>query len=359
MSRKRYIAAVTAVFAGAVLVFGGCGQIAVQPTPGQTEEAAGKQDAGQPENTEGETEDTEASEVTFKDIVEANSADAAFSRHKNYFSETFIAQDGLDQNIKAYGMYGFTCYAEPGLKFYDRDYYDETTSDNHFRDNALLEETGSFYSWDENGKKIYSKAWYAMSDEERAEKIIVLGNNPDRDIIENDEECGEHTVSSKDNGDGTLTVMTNAPIDRNGVDFSEVPDEWRGKDAEYHYIVDRNTLEIKEIDVYILTDDGPADYLTQIVTYDVEKPKGIAEMQEHADYMDSGNYENPRKITVIYDPGSEKEEIFETTADKSFKVTVWVRDGYGKYGDSEGKSQDIIPDDNGNVVIYSLPEVST
>ena len=97
-----------------------------------------------------------------------------------------------------------------------------------------------------------STQWYAMSPEDKKAQAKGLDDFP---VIEDGMEFGEFPLSIEDNGDGTITLTTNAPASQ-AIDIAHLPKKWRKLTVEYKYLLDAKSLECKQLDVSILTKKG-------------------------------------------------------------------------------------------------------
>jgi hypothetical protein len=67
-------------------------------------------------------------------------------------------------------------------------------------------------------------------------------------------------------------------------------------------------------------------------------------------------YENPRTVTVIYDPGTELEESFSRTCEKGDFLTTYFAEGYTLYADAEGTVPFVGGDASSDVTVYAIRE---
>ncbi len=292
--------------------------------------------------------------VTYQELIDANSNEAVFSRHKNWSSKVEAAQD--DTAVRAFGLYGFESFARPGMLYAEKDYYEEHTEDHHYYVNALYTRTDDYFMRKIEGEgEGYSFNWYVMTDEEKSDTRLKIGCDPDAiPILSDGAEVGEHIVSTESNRDGTLTVTTNAPADI-FPDFAEFPDAWKGATIDFRYIVDEATLEMEELNVRVITDEGEFPFMTQINTFDVEEPEGLAKLEGFAEYRAMQSFDEPQKITVVYDPDTEKEESFEMSKSKMDAVSIYTREGYDLFYDKEGTDPYAGTKGMDKITVYALP----
>lgn len=319
----------TVLFAGAALILGGCGK------------ETGK---GQPT-------------VTCEELGEANSYKSTFSRHKNCISEKAVAEDESDTAARAHGLFSTKMYHSPDVFYSDQVFYYEDIPDHRYREEGLRDKTEEYYlSTGDDGEEVLGKAWYVMSDEEKAERRLENYGSPESfNIISIDKDGNEKVVSTEDNGDGTLTVTTNMPADVCG-DCVEVPEEWKDATVEYQYRVNKDNLELYELDAYILSGSERIDFLNEKVTYDVDEPEGYKAFRDYLDQYEKDKSPETRSLKVIYDPGTDKEETFETTESLSCLIYPRFREGYSRYGDPEGKTPFQSSDGKSDVTIYCIKD---
>jgi glutaredoxin len=320
----------TVLFAGAALILGGCGK------------ETGK---GQPT-------------VTYEELGEANSFEATFSRHKSCFLEKSVAEDESDTAVRAHGLFSTKMYQTPDVFYSDQVFYNEDIPDHRYREEGLRDKTEEYYlSTGDDGEKVLGKAWYVMSDEEKAERRLVNYGSPESfNIILIDTDGNEKVVSTEDNGDGTLTVTTNMPADVCG-DCVEVPEEWKDATVEYQYRVNKDNLELYELDAYILSGSERIDFLNEKVTYDVDEPEGYKAFRDYLDQYEKDKSPETRSIKVIYDPGTDMEETYEMTESLSCSIYPRYREGYSRYSDPEGKTPFQTSDGKRDVTVYCIKDV--
>lgn len=320
----------TVLFAGVALILGGCGKEAGKEQPS----------------------------VTYEELGEANSFESTFSRHKNCISEKAVAEDESDTAAGALGLFSYKMYLSPDLCYSDQVFYDEDIPDHRYREEGLRDKTEEYYlSTGDDGKKVLGKAWYVMSDEEKAERRLEINGSPESfNLIGIDKDGNEKVVSTEDNGDGTLTVTTNMPADV-CADFVEVPEEWKDATVEYQYRVNKDNLELYELDAYILSGNERIDFLSEKVIYDVDEPEGYKAFCDYLDQYEKDKSPETRSIKVIYDPGTDIEETYEMTESLSCQIYPRYREGYSRYSDPEGKTPFQTSDGKREVTVYCIKDV--
>ncbi|MCR4656915.1 MAG: hypothetical protein K5770_11890 [Lachnospiraceae bacterium] len=289
--------------------------------------------------------------VSYQDLMGANSLDSIFSRHGSISVTATVAEDeNAGPKSVAYGCNGFRAYIGPDFTYYSIDYrgfglgYD-------FRDVLYKEASeGAWRSRNENGEEVTYMDYYAVSDEEKSEYL------PDRNeysVLTDYSEMGEKIVSEYDNEDGTLTVVTEAGT---GIylDEGSMPEGWKDRTMETRYTVDAETFEVTGITVTVLCDGEKEDYMDQKVSYDEEEPEDSISLRAFNTEMRTKEPETPGILAVIYDPGTQEEQIFTKTVDTSVKLSVYVREGYSI---TEAPQGTILPGDgaqNADIILYAV-----
>lgn len=284
-------------------------------------------------------------DVSYKAFAKANSREAVFSRHKSFMAVTVVPKDDKD-GLKAYGSSINTFYSEPDYAYSSYEF--EGMEDSRLFEEDLL--TCSDAYWHvinkDKSEQMFVE-WPAMSDAEKRNNLADIGTFLDGS------EFGEKMTGFKNNGDGTVTIITNAPADKT-VDVRALPEAWKGATMEYSYIADTKTLELLSFSSRILTDKGSIDYISETISYDVEAPKESVSLRDTVKKIEAEEPKNPRTITVIYDPGTDKAETFKKTAGSSVLVSPVYRDGYKPYKDPEGKTPFTGSDGKSDITIYLL-----
>ncbi|MCR5733711.1 MAG: hypothetical protein K6G22_03795 [Lachnospiraceae bacterium] len=273
--------------------------------------------------------------VTFEDVAEANSREAVLSRHENFY---VVNERDVDEEHEwladLYGTYDSECFSYPGVAYYRNDYrgidYWIDSEDMLFLDsNSYGIRTYS------DGREDYTKDWYVMSDEEKKDYYL----HPDDEDIAPvcvTEYVDEKYISTEDNGDGTLTVITET-ADADALGYTdEFPEEWENATLEFRYCVDKDSLELLKLETYICNENEKVKLQTSVTTYDVEVPERCTLLMDFADRVENTEMTNPRTVTYIYDPGTEDEKSYTITADDYYIIDAWVKDGYQIFDDPEG-----------------------
>ncbi len=318
-----------AAAAGTALMVSGC------TFPAQEINAA----LNQVESMTQAAEDATAPLFTFEELVNANTREATLSRHQNSLSVLTPADDG-NGGIQAFS-FGFnkhTLYCEPDYVYTERDvtglwegqeYYDElyTKAGNlFFRDRFLNGDEVPYYTWypTEDASPFYGVDYFS-----------VLADGSD---------AGEKLVSTRDNGDGTLTAITCMPFDEDDAAVN-APSEFTGGTEVYEYTVDADTLELLGIKATLVSESGKFDFSEETVVYDAEAPEKFASLRDVAVNEETKEPENPYTTTLVFDPGTPEEKTYTKKLDSSCRIGFYLPNGYSLYEDPEGKIP-LVPDKN-------------
>ena len=290
-----------------------------------------KQDADSQKNAANEVTETEAKsgEITYEQMLEANSRSSVFARHKNVYSEDIVFYEPDDELGQMVGNCGNISFLTEDLAYYETDYtgfgleYDKI--------NSLT--AGSLPCWKAIGGKKdgeLHEQWFAGTEEEHkaffqsADQYQIMTEVP-LEVIR----------SQNDNGDGTKTVYTELPMQ---AAFSALlPERFKGAVLQCEYMLDADSLEVKSLHVDIKTDSGIVNYLEQRHIYDADAPAGLAELRDFVNMIETKSYKNPRRVTFIYDYGTADEQSFTKEAGEEYLVDYYLREGYASYADPEKK----------------------
>lgn len=103
--------------------------------------------------------------------------------------------------------------------------------------------------------------------------------------------------------------------------------------------------------------DGSAGTTSHLeMETNVKEPEAMGQMIDEAAKLQKDTPENPRTITVIYDPGTEDEYEVSLTIDCAYKAMPYFRAGYEMYLDPDGKEIFTSGDGVSDVTIYALKQ---
>lgn len=275
-----------------------------------------------------------------------NSRDAVFKRHKNFLVQTDATEAGLEL-----GMFKNSLYSEVDC-FYTEDDY-STGSELYVFDTFYSTSTIWYREWTNAGSEIYVN-FYAMTEDE---KNSILPGTDLVNVVTDGSSLGEKLLSVVDNRKGTVTVTTGMPIEKSPDFSSGVPEKWKGATMEYASILDAQSLELIRSVISVVNKGKRIQLYSQTISFDVEPPDGYASLKEFAAKVENKSFNPTKKLTAIYNPGTEQEE-FVCESDTSFTVRLVYRDGYTLYNDPEGK--DPVKNLSGNdVTVYLIKKASS
>ena len=287
--------------------------------------------------------------VTYADIIKANSKKSLLKRHKNWKQTTIAAESGALQ-VQALDYYSRVSYSTSDMMYAEFDY---TSLDTPVKSTKELytkqDSCWTLFFKDEGSKSIVQ--WPVMTDKERKS----LASNIDTGSILDGSDLGEVFESIRANEDGSLTMTTTAPA-ATSTDVRFLPEEWKDARIEYAYTVDADSLELSKLETFIITKNASIKYFTESLDYDVEIPEYHKELKELLKKAASNKIENPRTITVVYNPDTKDEERFVRSADISYGVLPLYRDGYKPFKDKEGKEAFSGSDGKSDITIYAIKD---
>lgn len=277
--------------------------------------------------------ETEASAL-YKKMIQANSRPALSKNHKNWRIQVIPAGNKKkSEQVKAYGAYSYMSYNEADLMYFEHNTAGMNVSDVDV-ETGLYTRCGDYFcDYKTDGSEVFKLRWYTMSPEQKKLQAKELD---DFALLEDGQNYGEVFISSEDNGDGSITITTNAPASE-AIDIARLPKKWRKLTVEYKYLLDAKSLECQRLDVSILTKKGKLDYVQEVIEYDINY-SGNPNMEKLLNFEKrvlSENPENPRKATIIYNPGKPDEEIYTKVSDMSYLVFMYFKNGYSAFEDPE------------------------
>lgn len=195
--------------------------------------------------------------------------------------------------------------------------------------------------------------FYAIPDAER-DALITAIPLPTLDDYSTPE---EELQSVTDNRDGTLTVVTRlsadqlaARIERNRERF---PEEYLGNPAETVYTLDAETLEVLALVDSVVVGDEKIVYSDETVEYDVSRPEGFDRILALRDEFGAVEEGHMRTLTVIYDAGTEAEEVYTLQINDSVLASPYLKDGY-----TEERRESVDGNGLGDLTIWAVPAVA-
>ena len=120
--------------------------------------------------------------------------------------------------------------------------------------------------------------------------------------------------------------------------------------------VDAETLEILKTEQILASEDGTEELLmVQLMSYTEPDSALYQEMKERTEPYRTGVLNNPRTVTVIYNPGTETETVCIHTAEKGDLLFTTFAYGYQLCTDEQG-TPFTGSDGQSDVTIYAFPE---
>lgn len=274
------------------------------------------------------------SDELYKKMIQANSRPALSKNHKNWRIQVIPAGNKKkSEQVKAYGAYSYMSYNEADLMYFEHNTAGMNVPDVDVETGLYTRSGDYFCDYKTDGSEVFKLRWYTMSPEQKKLQAKVLD---DFALLEDGQNYGEVFISSEDNGDGSITITTNAPASE-AIDITHLPKKWKKLTVEYKYLLDAKSLECQRLDVSILTKKGKLDYIQEVIEYDINY-SGNPNMEKLLNFEKrvlSENPENPRKATIIYNPGKPDEEIYTKVSDMSYLVFMYFKNGYSAFEDPE------------------------
>ncbi len=286
--------------------------------------------------------------VSLDDIAAANKYDKLLEKYSNYNLIITPGVDGYDKvSYKNYEYYFFPeemyTVREYSSSMYAYGY--DTLTDDYYK--YVMNEEESAYDY---------YVWYVMSDAERDALRTEMYLMPSMGgVVEFDEKYNEE-IDSIGYIDGLLCLRTGMPFNNDFFGFANVPDEWNKAVLETWYYIDPVSLEVSSI--YIYVNDGSRRYAlsSRHAAGNAEVPSYCNSLREYAEYIQKGDYTNPKKITIVYDYGTEKEEKYTRTLSDDIYAAYVLKDGYDLFFDKEGTKPFERPDElPAELLLYALP----
>lgn len=343
---------VTSLITSAVIM-SGCGVTGIPEVNTQNQETSesAKQDASAENKETHEVEKT--ADPTMEDLAEANRRDNILKKHRNWYSEVKISDENSKMAVQAYGVYGFSCYNEDGVSYFESDFLAEDGV-SHDKQTSFFNGETEYYK--ASGDRLLNVSWFTISDDEKKEYLTAKSAHPECfSPFSCAEDSDEAIDTVTDDNDGKLTVITYTSAEL-CPEIINLPDEWKGGKVRYTYTFDKETLEISGLVCDVLVDGVSYDFLTQKNLYDIDTPEGFDKMCELVYNYKNENPKNPKTITVIYDPDTDEEESFRITVDCVYGIYPVIREGYSCYKDPKGKVPFIPAEGNNDVTIFAIKD---
>lgn len=297
-------------------------------------------------------ESVDLDSITLQKISEANTREAVFAKHKNYTLKSELQENDSDVvNSILYGVEGFYMYGLKDELYFDQSYIDD--EEVLVRQEQILTADNQVYkTYVEDEEPYYIYSWFLVDNNEELPDLWQIGYFAP---LRFPEDADEKLIKTEDNGDGTISVYTSAPIDVVS-EVTFVPEGFENAELDYIYILDAETLEVKALSVSILNEGESIPYFNQEFEYDVEEPEGYKELSDNLKNTKivASDGEDGKTFTVTYDPGTDKEKTYQQTFVRDLKISIILKDGYERYSDPEGKEPFKGSDGKSDVTIYAL-----
>ncbi|MBR6522013.1 MAG: hypothetical protein IKT47_05030 [Oscillospiraceae bacterium] len=211
-------------------------------------------------------------EITMQDIYDANLTEALLKNHQSVY-----IQDAMDGEVW-------------GETYLTKDYIYDYIPDEEYEWVEFITDDAGYYYFDGDSLRYVAITPDGVSDfvSYRAERseLLLVSEDSLTDIIE--------SVSKKD---GRITVTS--VMSQEG---SEDMAEYGITSAKFEYVLDAKTYEIISLVTDYAYEDGSAYHSDIKVTYDAEAPEMVNTMLGY-----DSQTENLRNITIVTNPGTEKE----------------------------------------------------
>ena len=224
-------------------------------------------------------------EITMQEIYDANQTEALLENHQSVY-----IRDEMDGEIW-------------GEKHLTKDYTYDYFPDEEFSFVQFMTDDACYYD-DAGDRLLYlfiTPDGVGDFASDRAERYasVILGEETLDQIIE--------SVSKKDGRITVTSVLSSKNL--------EILAEYGVKAGKYEYVLDATTREIISIMSEHTYDDGSVFKLTTELTYDAEEPEKLKEFLAYETQT-----ENLRNVTVVSNPGTDKEESKSIQAPKGLII---------------------------------------
>jgi hypothetical protein len=325
---------------------------------GQTSDDVASSDANTDNEATAKDESVQADEeldlnaITLKAVGEANSTDAIASRHKNFSMTTTLMDNDSDVvNEGLYGVGHVDLYWTEDFAYFVQSYTEDDGVT--IRELQVLEKDKQVYETFEGSEEPYfTYSWFVTDDTKELPNQWQIDFYDPCSFIE---ESGEKIVETKDNSDGTISVMTECPFGTTP-EVTYIPEGFENAILRFEYVLNKDNLELTKTVADVLNNDETIPFMVQEFQYDVEEPEECKELRNTLDTAEiiASEDEDGKIITVVYDPGTDKEEKYEQKFIVGNKIYPILKDGYSRYSDPEGKEPYKGSDGKSDVTIYAL-----
>ncbi len=287
--------------------------------------------------------DNNLDDLDIEEILRANTYENVMKNHSAFTVKTVTNPD-----IEGYGRDGFYCGTDR-YNYYEYDTEAETngiaailvTEQNSYRLIRFADgETGFYVEW--------------IADPMRADEMNKLAES----CMSLDAEAflREIIIDVQESGEGTLVITTADDTSALIQSAVQLPEDWENGIILRTYELDSETLEIRSLaEVLMTVEDEKIPLLVQTVGYQEEQQDSLQLMLEKAGSYEEGRFEDPCEISVIYDPGTEKESVCSITIEKGDSLIPVFLDGYELY---ENEAQEFLymgVDGLDDMKIYAFP----
>lgn len=325
---------------------------------GSTLSACGKNDKADsqtpdsPDTEQGTTDEQipppeEEEGVTIPKLIAANNTEALLRRHRSI----------LNRNTLAEGFGGGYLSMYSGQDFYYESYLTEEEAadspDTYLAYLATATEDAYYITTENPGEKRLCLVFHAMPEEEihhlQPGDVSIVADPAVMSLAAITE-----TVEQPEDGSIQITLYTDH--DHLLALAGSLPEGMEGAALITRYEADAETLEIRsQTDSLVLPDGTEIPITALTVAMDAEEPVWASEMRALMAEPRIRDAEQPRTVTVIYNPGTEAEESYSMQADPKFRIFPQIREGYDLYSDRECTEFFTGLDRGETMILYARP----
>ena len=193
----------------------------------------------------------------------------------------------------------------------------------------------------DDGTVAFASTWNAFSDD--AVPDLNVEENPLRLLSDS----MQFEITDVRDVNGLLAVtMVESPTaveddlfldDRCSCDSCSFKDSIEKTGVQWVCYLDPNTLEVQYYEVEAVANDGAVVPLYSRTMFYTEAESGLYhDIQEKAAVYESQTFADPRTVTVIYDPGTERETVVSAVCERGDFLSTTFMAGYLLYEDAEG-----------------------